>query len=332
MPPIWNRLKNRAGGDASSAAPATEESVRWAYRLFLDREPENEEVVRQHCHASTIADVRERFVGSDEFRTKARGFGAPQSTGFEPPLAIESVQDAATMQRLLDHVAAGWSHYGATDPHWSVLTEDRFRKDHLEENLEAFDALGDLHVRRFLATLERNGVALSGSGHCVELGCGVGRLTRWLAPRFARVTGVDVSPGHLELARAHVSRHADNVGYLQLRTLDDLDTLAPIDAFYSFIVLQHNPPPIMAEILERVFARIERGGIAYFQVPTYIPGYRFAVNEYLRHRDGKLDMEMHVLPQPSVFEIAARHGMQPLEALGETVTPVVSHYFLFRKA
>jgi hypothetical protein len=32
-----------------------------------------------------------------------------------------------------------------------------------------------------------------------------------------------------------------------------------------------------------------------------------------------------------VFEIAARHGLRPLEALGETVTPVVSHYFLFRK-
>jgi len=322
----------RNARDADSGH-VSEEAVRWAYRLLLGREPENERTVRDQCagHASVEA-LRASFIACDEFRAKAKGIGPRQSTGFEPPLPIETTCDEETMQQLLDHIARGWSHYGDTDPHWSVLTDERFRKDRVQENFETFDALGEFNVRRFLATLERNGLRLPGDGVCLELGCGVGRLTRWLAPHFDRVIGIDVSPGHLELARAHVGRHAKNAEFMQLRRLEDLDALPRATAFYSFIVLQHNPPPIMASILERIFAKLESGGIAYFQLPTYIPGYRFDVRHYLRHRGDKLDMEMHVLPQAAVFDIAARHGMQPLEALTEITGSVVSQYFLMRKS
>lgn len=312
---------------------AMRDAVVWAYRLLLGREPESEDVIRDHCdNAGSIEGILGRFVTSDEFKTRVRGFGPPQMTGYEPPMPIERVDDPATMQHLLDHIAQGWSHYGQTDAHWSVLTEDRFHRDRIEENLDAFDALGDQHVRRFLATLERNAVSLTGSGHCVELGCGVGRLTRWLAPHFGRVTAIDVSPGHLELARAHVSRHASNVDFMQMRRLEELESLAPINAFYSFIVLQHNPPPIIEAVLDRVFSKLVSGGIAFFQLPTYIHGYRFSVRDYLRACEDRLDMEMHALPEGRVFEIGDRHGVKPLEAMTEIVGPVVSHYFLMRKS
>jgi SAM-dependent methyltransferase len=326
-------MNRRIGHFGGASGAVTSEAVIWAYRLLLGREPESDAVVREHCsNSASLEGLCACFVGSDEFRARVKGFGPPQSTGFEPPLSIERVDDDATMQRLLDHIAQGWSHYGKTDAHWSVLTEERFHKDQIEGNIEAFDALGDLHVRRFLATLERNDVKLSGEGHCVELGCGVGRLTRWLAPNFGRVTAIDVSPGHLDLARAHVTRHASNVDFMQMRRLEELATLPPIDAFYSFIVLQHNPPPIMEAVLERIFERLASGGIAYFQLPTYVPDYRFNVQDYLRDRGDKLDMEMHVLPQARVFEIGDRHGVRALEAMSEIVTPFVSHYFLMRKA
>ncbi|HEX5123993.1 MAG TPA: class I SAM-dependent methyltransferase [Rhodanobacteraceae bacterium] len=316
-----------------AAAGLTEEDVRYAYRMILGREPESDAVVREQMESHpSFAALREAFIGSNEFRSAASGLGPAQQNGFEPALAIDRVEDRETMQRLLDHVAAGWSHYGETDPHWSVLTEDRFRKERLDVNRAAFDALGHDNAERFLATLARNGVTLSGTGHCLELGCGVGRITRWLAPHFARITGVDVSPGHLELARAHVSQFADNADFMRLRRIEDIDAAPPIDAFYSFIVLQHNPPPIMEALLDRIFARMNPGGIAYFQLPTYIPGYRFNAKRYLAERGDKLDMEMHVLPQARVFEVGARHGVQPLEALCEIVNPVVSYYFLMRKS
>lgn len=319
----------------SSGEPdrVTEDAVRWGYRMLLGRMPENDQVVREHCQTrTTVDDLREMLLSSNEFRASAKSVVPPQPSGFEPRLDIDRASDPAMRQRLLDHIAKGWAHYGETDAHWSVLTDERFRSDKVQENIDAFNALGDLHVKRFLATLARNGVSLPPGGHCIELGCGVGRLTRWLAPHFRRVTGLDVSPGHLALAQTYVSQHAYNVDFVQLNRFEQLEALPRAHAVFTFIVLQHNPPPVMEAILERIFDRLEPGGIAYFQLPTYIPGYRFDVKEYLRHYDGNLDMEMHALPQATVFEIAARHRMQPLEALGETTHDhVVAHYFLMRK-
>lgn len=323
-------IETLSGGESDRV---TDEAVRWGYRMILGRMPENDHVVREHCQTrSTLDELREMLLSSNEFRASASSVVPPQSTGFEPRLEIDRATDPAVRQRLLDHIAKGWAHYGETDAHWSVLTDERFRSDKVQENIDDFNALGDLHVRRFLATLERNGISLPPGGHCIELGCGVGRLTRWLAPHFGRVTGLDVSPGHLTLAREYVSQHASNVDFLQLQRFEQLETLPPAQAFFTFIVLQHNPPPVMEAILERIFDRLEPGGIAYFQLPTYIPGYSFDVKRYLRQYDGKLDMEMHALPQATVFEIAARHRMQPLEALGETTQDrVVAHFFLMRK-
>jgi len=311
----------------------TEEAVRWAYRLVLGREPENDEIVREHCLKTTsLLHLHEAFVGSAELRKRVAGVAPPQPTGLEPRLAIDKAETPELRQRLLDHIARSWTHLGETEPHWSVLTEDQFLSGTLDANLAAFHASGESNVQRFLATVARAGVELDPNGHCVELGCGVGRLTRWLAPHFARVTGIDVSPAHITLARSHVARYPGHVDFLQLRRLDDLDRLPPAQAFFSFIVLQHNPPPVMEAILERIFNRLDSGAIAYFELPTYIPGYQFDVREYLRQHESSVDMEIHALPQAAVYDIADRSGMRLLEALGETTRDlIVSHYFLMQK-
>ena len=54
-------------------------------------------------------------------------------------------------------------------------------------------------------------------------------------------------------------------------------------------------------------------GLAFFQVPTYWMNYAFDIQAYLKNaRHG--DMEMHVLPQKAVFDLAWAHGLKPLEA------------------
>lgn len=54
------------------------EAVRWAYRLFLDREPENESVL-ERPFAGTPA-LREAFLGSTEFRNKNTAGVLPRDT------------------------------------------------------------------------------------------------------------------------------------------------------------------------------------------------------------------------------------------------------------
>ena len=84
---------------------------------------------------------------------------------------------------------------------------------------------------------------------------------------FEKVIGLDVSPGHLRIAEELLrSSNANNVNLRLLSNLQDIQSfLEPYDFFYSIIVLQHNPPPVIKRILELALARLERGGAFLFQ-------------------------------------------------------------------
>ena len=101
--------------------------------------------------------------------------------------------------------------------------------------------------------------------------------------------------------------------YLRISKPGDLSALHGASLFYSVIVLQHNPPPIIAEILAAAFAGLNEGGIAFFQVPTRgRDGYSFRTKDYIEN-DGDGWMEMHAIDQDAVFRLAARHGVRPVE-------------------
>jgi len=322
---------------ADGSSPIDADTVRWAYRLFLGREPESDSAIRHHIAGSgTFAELRRGFIGSEEFQRQLGGYARPSMTGTESALSIEDATDATHLQRLLDHIAQSWSHMGETDAHWSVLTNDGFHADRIDANRDLFYATADEDIRRFLATLARNKLDIPKNARCLELGCGVARITSRLAQHCAQVVGLDVSPAHLRIARDYLDElHIDNVELRQLKRIEDLAEIGPIDVFFTAIVLQHNPPPVIAAILDRVFALLNPGGIAYFQVPTYEENYRFSSTAYLQARSAKLDMEMHVLPQKDVLRIAARHGLQPIEILEHAIPELkighMSNYFLLSK-
>jgi hypothetical protein len=81
------------------------------------------------------------------------------------------------------------------------------------------------------------------------------------------------------------------------------------------IVLQHNPPPIMAMVLRRAFACLRSGGLAVFQVPTYAPRYRFQTGSYLRSGVPTSGIEMHFFPQSKLFELVATSGCRMVEVV-----------------
>ena len=325
------RLLSRFG---SNRPVAGIDAVVWAYRLFLDREPENAEVVaRTAAEGKSTAELRRTFLSSDEYRVRSGDGGRPSLTGTESPMAIDDVRDPAEVARLLEHIAKTWTRFGDTEPHYSVVTDEKFKADRIEANIDAFHAGGEHSIARLDAALARNGITLGKQATCFELGCGVGRLTAWLARRYANVIATDISESHLALAREHLgAQGSSNVEFHRLLGVDSIDALPAFDLFFSVIVLQHNPPPVMEAILERIFNRLDSGAIAYFELPTYIPGYQFDVREYLRQHESSVDMEIHALPQTTVYDIADRSGMRLLEALGETTRDlIVSHYFLMQK-
>ncbi|HZQ98238.1 MAG TPA: FkbM family methyltransferase [Chloroflexota bacterium] len=62
-------LGRRSGAGAHPAGPLTPDHVVWAYRLFLDREPENRDVVLEKLASNpNTAVLRGGFMGSPEFQ------------------------------------------------------------------------------------------------------------------------------------------------------------------------------------------------------------------------------------------------------------------------
>jgi hypothetical protein len=83
--------------------------------------------------------------------------------------------------------------------------------------------------------------------------------------------------------------------------------------FYSVIVLQHNPPPVIGILLKKILSKLRDGGIEYFQVPTSALGYRFDSRTYLKEFMDNTNMEMHVFPQRELFQIIKEQGCRVME-------------------
>lgn len=232
------------------------------------------------------------------------------------PVRCEHEASEEQLSRMLDHIERVWSAYGVSDPHWSVVVSPRFRRDSIQNNTREFYELGKRENEALSLLLGRLGIVVPSSAEWLEYGCGVGRVTRWLATRAERVTGVDISADHLKLAREYCSTEGvENIDWVNVKNMRDVEALGSFDVLYSKIVLQHNPPPIVARILDILLSKVRDGGIAIFQVPTYKKNYEFIVEKYLDSMDSTEVMEMHILPQRVVFDILDKFNFVPVEVL-----------------
>jgi 2-polyprenyl-3-methyl-5-hydroxy-6-metoxy-1,4-benzoquinol methylase len=319
-------------------AALTAEEARWAFRVLLDREPQSpQEIDDTRRGAADMAALRREVATSAEFKAKNAGLFWLSCSGDEPPMTVELEASAAERSALFAHIQSTWEHLGATEPHWSVLTAEQFKRARIGETEEAFYRTGEANVQTLWRTLARNGIDAARLTSCLEYGCGLGRVTRWLAGRFATVSGVDISRAHLQGAAHHLAAQGiRNVEFRHLATFADLAALPRADLVYSVIVLQHNPPPVIEAIVQALLAALNPGGVACFQVPTYQRGYRFVCREYLASRGAERHMEMHVLPQARVFALAAAAGARVLEVLEDKWTGIVdgglSNTFVIHKA
>jgi SAM-dependent methyltransferase len=221
---------------------------------------------------------------------------------------------------------------GQEKPHWSVLSTERFLPKNIEANTLEFYKSGADDVDLIMNILRANGIDVGSLRSAVEYGCGLGRVTPHLAAKFQSVTAIDISSSHIAMARQHCAEHPGIT--FELARIPEFGMYEPFDLWFSYIVLQHNPPPIIARILERAFAMLAPGGVAIFQVPTWCDAYRFRVADYLRSRPAKATIEVHCLPQSVIFELAHRAGCVPLEVRADNAMRPpgwASHVFAFQK-
>jgi SAM-dependent methyltransferase len=307
------------------------EDVEAAYRLFLGRAPESEAAIELHQSWPDTASLRLAFLKSHEFQSQ---FGTlPLDIG---PLDVEFHTSGDILKRMVAKTAEYWNRIGSEAPHWSVLTDAIFTPENIVANREKFFESSRFDEEILLASLARAGYRPSDFQSCLEFGCGVGRFTFRLASLFPSVTGVDISRPHLRLAEEYCSRlELKNVNFAQV-SAEDLVPATGFDFWFSRIVLQHNPPPVTMEILNRVFRSLPIGGVAMFQVPIYKIGYKFSIEDYLKSSLGD-EMEMHCLPQRAIFDVADNCGMRVLDVREDTLTSIglqwqwLSNSFVFLK-
>ncbi|MDR2194183.1 MAG: class I SAM-dependent methyltransferase [Treponema sp.] len=321
-------------------APVTKQEIIDGYRFMLNRLPESEKVIDGRLRSNmTFKQFHDELWNCPEFKTgRLNSFYDFRFDCAFPPYNVEYKSSPENIQKIVSHIETVWSNYGKDEAYWSVLTHSMFLRENLTNDaIETFYASGKDTMRQIEATLRRCGEwERLNRNACMEYGCGVGRVTIQLANIFEQVTGLDISQGHLELARQHINALLiKNINVQKIDRLEDIARLPKYDFIFTVIVLQHNPPPIIAILIESFFKLLKKDGIVIFQVPVQIAGYTFSVDDYISQMNDCTTMEMHMLPQSEILKIARENNCYPLEIHGDHCTSDpqsrISETFVFKK-
>src|SRR5689334_22652720 len=186
-----------------------------------------------------------------------------------------------------------------------------------DPDTDAFWRRGEEVVERMLALAA---IEIRPDDRVVDIGCGVGRLTRALAARAGHVYGIDVSREMLALAEEH-NAQLENVSWLHgdgrgLGVLHD----ESVDGCFSHVVFQHIPDPAITIGYVRDMGRVLRpGGWALFQVSTNPAVHRPSggLRTRLRRKRSERAWWGSAVEMPALRSAAEAAGMQVEEVFDE---------------
>ena len=142
------------------------EDVRAAYRLLLNREAESSHILQEHAtRLRDLRSLRDHFLDSSECEA-TRVPKIPGILDQGPWIRVDVDVDDHVLQKMFDRVERTWHALGKDEPHWSVLTDDRFKKKEFIANAADFYGSGKNEVERFYKWLERNEIDGSGWKSC----------------------------------------------------------------------------------------------------------------------------------------------------------------------
>lgn len=154
-----------------------------------------------------------------------------------------------------------WNQRAAENAEYYIATHDDTAPD-------AFRASGERDVNVFFdglwELLRRDRVV-------VDIGCGIGRMDEFVAPRVGQLIGVDVSGEMVRKATARLS-HLANVRFVEGDGWSLPLDAGSVDLVFSHIVFQHMPRLVAKGYFAEVARVLKAGGDFVFQMPEAVPG------------------------------------------------------------
>lgn len=217
-----------------------------------------------------MAEFYRRIAALERYYRQSRGFDSANMTArwlyrrdarrynvlcYDPA----TVSNDAEIQGVLARMRREWDERAAEDANYYVYTRDRDfeERDFDESGRVNYDQLVRPSLPLFL-----NGRP-PGACRAVEIGCGLGRMTRWFARDFLEVHGVDISAEMIAEARERLRRYSNVV--LHVGSGKDLSFLpdAHFDFAFSYIVFQHIPSREIIENYVKETARVLKPGAVF---------------------------------------------------------------------
>jgi ubiquinone/menaquinone biosynthesis C-methylase UbiE len=151
------------------------------------------------------------------------------------------------------------------ETHWDPTTlSDAMKLIVVNDDEEFFASTGKDVAEAIVPLLGGDDLAV------LDLGCGIGRVAQYVAPRCKVLYAVDISERMLELARERLASHG-NVQYLRsapssIPGVED----GGIDFLYSVLVLQHVEREDAFLMLRDIRRVVRDGGVAYLTFPNLL--------------------------------------------------------------
>ncbi len=159
--------------------------------------------------------------------------------------------------KITEKMKEDWNRRAEHHARFWIATENY----HTEQD---FDESGNLTAQDLLTSLEGRHAS---SWHVLEIGCGIGRVLKPLAPYFQRLVGVDVSPSMIKQSKEWLK----DWPHIQTFETSGVDLQQfPKESFelvYSYVAFQHMPRSVFVKYLEEINRVLKPKGYLTFQLP-----------------------------------------------------------------
>ena len=235
-----------------------------------------------------------------------------------------------------------WEKWGKSDPYFGVYSHEKYRTKNLtKDSLRDFFASGEEYIEALFSRIEILFPENTKPKNALDFGCGVGRLTKPLAKRCNRVTGLDISRSMIMEAEKNCAEDK-NVKF----NLYNSSISQQFDLVHTHLVLQHIHPRNGYMIIVDLLNKVAKNGLVVLHFPyrcNASPLIRFLVKvryffpilnlarNLITNRDAKEPpMQMHVYDLSYVVALMRRQGFslvhQELESWDSNVFEFTTIY------